>query len=569
MAHTDGHPSPHRRPRRHPAARVVGYVVICLAVVAAATFAVIRLGDGGSGSASKPSCDRPPVALSVDPRIATVVTEATADLGPWLQASDCLTVEVSSRASATTASEVARAEGQGLSAPLPDLWIPDSSVWLNLARGSKVGASRLPDPAVSVATSPVVIAMQKSRAQAMGWPDRQPSWRRLLATRDGTMQLATTDIDVDAAGLLSLDTLSGSRSSQALAGLSSRLAVPLLGDRSAAQLVVDGTADAIPSSEQDVLRANQDASDDQKLVAAYDPQLKGASLDFPLTAVRPPEGGDSAQVDHAMDVVREALLDPATQELVTAAGLRTSKGKLAKVFGEPQGVLPSVSVVTRTPPTATITSLITAWSSIGRRSRLLIVVDRSGSMAESLPGSRRTRAKLAQTSLRQVIRATAPDSDLGLWSFTTGLATGDSTVLVPIGPLGSTVEAGETRRAALLSAVDTLNPKLGGGTPLYDTVLASFRSAQKAYSYGRLNAVIVVTDGRNQDPRSISLPALLDDLKVEFDGVRPVRIIAIAYGDQVDAGILRKITDVTGGRTYQALTAKDVSGVFAQVLSDL
>ncbi len=568
MAHADVH-SPHRSPRRHRLARAVSYVVVAVAVVIAGGLAVIRLNDDGAGSVSAATCDQAPIQLSADPRIAAVVEEATSDLGPWLRADNCLVVQVSSRPSATTAAEIARAEGQGLSAPLPDLWIPDSTVWLKVAGRTKVGASRLADGTVSVATSPVVIALSRTRAEAMGWPDRQPSWKRLLGTAGGKMKLASTDIDVDAAGMLSLEMLAGSRSSRALADLSSRLAVPLLGDQTPAQLVLDNTVDAISSSELDVLTANQDAPDDNQVVAAYDPRLRGGALDFPLTAVRSSDDARSTLVEQAKAVVSEALLDPATQQLLAASGLRTALGRLADLYGERQGVLASVKPVISTPSASEIRSLMSAWSSIGRRSRLLIVVDRSGSMAQTLPGSRKTRAELAQASLDQVIRSTAPDSDLGLWSFTTGLRTGDSQVLVPIGPLSSPVTSGATRRSALLRAVGTLDPKIGGGTPLYDTVLASFRSAQAAYSYGRLNAVIVVTDGRNDDARSISLPALLDRLKLEFDGVRPVRIIAIAYGEQVDARTLERITDVTGGRTYRALTAAEVSRVFAHVLADL
>lgn len=81
--------------------------------------------------------------------------------------------------------------------------------------------------------------------------------------------------------------------------------------------------------------------------------------------------------------------------------------------------------------------------------------------------------------------------------------------------------------------------------------------------------MIVVTDGRNDDDDTITLPTLVNGLKVQYDGVQPVRLIAIAYGPGVDTVTLRHITDVTGGRTYHAVTASDVDGVFAQVLANL
>jgi hypothetical protein len=117
--------------------------------------------------------------------------------------------------------------------------------------------------------------------------------------------------------------------------------------------------------------------------------------------------------------------------------------------------------------------------------------------------------------------------------------------------------------------VGELDPKVSGGTPLYDAVLAAYRNAEANFAYGRLNALVVITDGRNEDARSISLGRLLDSLRLQFDGVRPVRIIAIGYGREADTATLGRITDITGGRTYRALTANEVDRAFAQALANL
>jgi Ca-activated chloride channel family protein len=415
-----------------------------------------------------------------------------------------------------------------------------------------------------VATSPLVLTMLRS--EASGWPARQASWKSLLAEAEGQRALATTDIDVDAAGLLSLWALTGS-STQRLLGVTSRLAVPLLGDESAAELVAAGEVDAIPSSEQDVIAANRSAPDDERVVAVYDARVR-SSLDYPLTTVTNDDADRAPVVSRAAEVLQTALLDPATQDLMAAAGLRTPDGVLAGPYGERQGVVPDAETGDRLPSVETMRALSSAWATVGRRSRLLVLVDRSGSMAATLPDSTDTRADLAQRSLRQAIGSFAPDSDVGLWSFTTGLPGGDWEVLVPTGPMASSV-GGTTRRETLLNAVDGLDPKIGGGTPLYDAVQAGYREAQADFAYGRLNALIVITDGRNEDAQSVSLTRLLDALRLEFDGVRPVRIIAIGYGEQADTANLRRITDITGGRTYEALTADEVESAFAQVLADL
>jgi Mg-chelatase subunit ChlD len=560
------HGSPHRGRPRHPwRGRVT---VLAVVVVALAVTGVLLVRSDVLDTTASAGCEPTTVTLSADPAIATLVDEATADLGPWLAEGDCFAVDVVSQQSSTTAAEIARPEGVGMSAPLPDLWLPDSSVWLDLAGASEAGDGRLADTSASVAVSPVVLAMPRDVAEAAGWPERQPSWRALLAQPEGRRALAVTDIEVDAPGMLTVSALTGSSPARLL-GLTRRLAVPLLGNRSAAQVAASGEVDAIPSSEQEVIAANRSAREADQVVAVYDARV-ASSLDFPLTAVAADGGETSDVVRRAASVVEAALLDPATQDLLAAAGLRTAGGgDLAAMYGERQGVLPEEHVGDRGPSVRAVRTLSRAWDSVGRRSRMLVLVDRSGSMAERLPGSRRTRAELAQSSLREAIQQIAPDSDVGLWSFTTGLRQGDWDVLVPTGPLDAGSTTGATRREELLGAVGGLDPEPGGGTPLYDAVLAGYRDAQRDFSYGRLNAVIVVTDGRNQDPRSISLAHLLDALRLQFDGVRPVRIIAIGYGAQADTRTLRRITDITGGRTYRTLTASQVDNAFAEVLSNL
>ena len=568
MTHVVSHGSPHRgSPRHRWLGRVLLALVICLGLLLTLLLVLRPDPVGPEAGATRPCADTR-VTLSADPAIAPLVEEATADLGPWLRTGECVAVDVVGQDSATTAAEIARPEGVGLSAPLPDLWLPDSSVWLRLAGSSRVGAQRLGDESTSVALSPVVMAMRRTAAEAAGWPGRALSWRVLLDEPEGQRDLATTDIDLDAPGLLSLSALTGD-SPQRLLTVSRRLSVPLVGDEPPARLVASGEVDAIPSSEQGVIAANRDATDRAQLAAVYDPRIR-SSLDFPLTTVSAGDAPVSDEVARAADVVEEALRDDATQDLFTTAGLRTPAGDLAGLYGVRQGVVPEVEPAARVPSVAQVRDLSAAWATVGRRSRMLVVVDRSGSMAETLPGSARTRAALAQTSLGTAIRTMAPDSDVGLWAFTTGLPGGDQEVLVPTGPLDSPLApGGPTRRSSLLAQVEQLDPRIGGGTPLYDAVLAGFRDAQRNFAYGRLNALIVLTDGRNEDARSISLDRLLDTLRLEFDGVRPVRIIAIGYGVQADTATLRRITDITGGRVYRALTADEVRTAFAEVLADL
>jgi uncharacterized protein with von Willebrand factor type A (vWA) domain len=121
-------------------------------------------------------------------------------------------------------------------------------------------------------------------------------------------------------------------------------------------------------------------------------------------------------------------------------------------------------------------------------------------MAGSLPGSATTKSVLAQHALSAVAASIAPHSDMGLWTFTASHGR-DYRVLVPLGPADSKL-GHSSRRQALLAAIGSVRPVPNGGTGLYDTTLAAFRAASNDYAYGRLNAVMVITDGRNEDPEA-------------------------------------------------------------------
>src|SRR3569833_1945395 len=69
--------------------------------------------------------------------------------------------------------------GQGAApgAVRPDAWIPDSSLWLPVARRTRLGAAAVRPSGTSIASSPLVLAAAQGRAP------NDVSWRLLLASR--------------------------------------------------------------------------------------------------------------------------------------------------------------------------------------------------------------------------------------------------------------------------------------------------------------------------------------------------------------------------------------------------
>src|SRR5262249_58126373 len=98
----------------------------------------------------------------------------------------CATVVVDPVDPADIAAAVAGQRGAtltGLGPPngkarIPDVWVADSSTWLDRIR--TVSADLLPPESPSIARSPVVLAMPVPVAKTLGWPNAKLTWAALL-----------------------------------------------------------------------------------------------------------------------------------------------------------------------------------------------------------------------------------------------------------------------------------------------------------------------------------------------------------------------------------------------------
>jgi Mg-chelatase subunit ChlD len=86
---------------------------------------------------------------------------------------------------------------------------------------------------------------------------------------------------------------------------------------------------------------------------------------------------------------------------------------------------------------------------------------------------------------------------------------------------------------------------------LYDTTLAAYKAATSSYAEGKFNALVVLTDGVNQDPGSISRGALVSELEKLSRPERPVPLIVIAVGPDADRAEAEQLAEATGGSGQQ------------------
>jgi Ca-activated chloride channel family protein len=260
------------------------------------------------------------------------------------------------------------------------------------------------------------------------------------------------------------------------------------------------------------------------------------------------------------------LLGESCQEAFVDAGLRTPDKSNKKLTVE-TGLIPDLppETVGTTSPEA-MAAALELFHSISKVATTLAVIDTSGSMEKEVAGSGgRTRLDMAVAALQEGYTLAAENSSLGLWQFSRLLEGGDDyRELVPIGPLNE-MAGGVSRRNTLIARSGEL--KAAGGTGLYDTTLAAFRTLTATYTPGRPNQVVLLTDGKNEDVGSISLDDLIATLRQEFNPERPVRLITIAYGNEADAQALQRISAVTGAKSYPALDENSISQVITNILT--
>lgn len=96
-----------------------------------------------------------------------------------------------------------------------------------------------------------------------------------------------------------------------------------------------------------------------------------------------------------------------------------------------------------------------------------------------------------------------------------------------------------------------------------------YEQARQSWAPGRLNVVIVITDGNNDDPAGISAADLLARLRAEADPLGPVTVIGVVIGPPGDPAELGRIAQATGGRSYVVTDPARIDAVFSTALGAL
>jgi Ca-activated chloride channel homolog len=587
-------------------------LVVAAVVGVVAVLGVRAITTGGEGSTADPVADRGDctvVQVAASSEKAALLRDLAAE---WSQDAEvdgrCAAVEVTSKASGGAMEALARGWDDAVDGPRPDVWSPASSSWTALLRQRTtaqdrpdlVGDAELP----SIAQTPLVIAMPQPMAEALGWPQEQLGWGDVVAlARDpqgwgslgrpwGQFKLGKTHPGFSTSGLHATV-----GAYFAATGLSSDLSDADLA-RPEVQEYVRGVEQSVVhygdttltflSNLQKADAAGQGLSYvsavtvEEKSVWDYnqgnptgDPRTLGQAPPprTPLVAIYPEEGTlvsdnpwvvlQADWVDDAKRAVAGAFLEHvqgrAAQERFAAAGFRGFDGATGPLITQENGLLADQPAVTLRPPAPPVLAAVQAsWESLRKRARVLMVLDVSGSMGQLVTGGE-SRLDLAKRAAADAVERLAPDDEIALWVFSTDLdGQRPYRQLVPFGPAGQNLPAVQGQISQLIAQ---------GGTGLYATTRAAQRVMAESFDPGRINAVVVLTDGKNEYPPDSDLESLVRELSSE-DADRQVRVFPIAYADEADLGELRRIAEASRAAVYDASDPASIDKVLTAVLAN-
>lgn len=438
--------------------------------------------------------------------------------------------------------------------------VPDSSVWLDVldrayaqrvASEEVVGSqARLTGEVTRWAVSPVVIAMWEDTARQMGWPDQPIGWVDLLdraqsdpdfkwshaATNSASGLLATLAEFYAGAGItrgLSEDLARSQRVVEYVGAIEKTVRFYGEGEWAVIQRVLgegSGFLDAFVVQEQLVVYFNQQANRPGQLVAIY-PAEGTLWEDHPLTLIE--SSALTPLQRETYRAFRQYLTSTPVQQRVLEAGYRPADLSVpidgpSSPINAIHGANPAEPQTTLQIPAPSVVQVVRdVWWLTKRHTNVYLVVDTSGSMAGN---------KLAQTkeALLTFIDQVKGDSErVGLITFASSVYEVEE-----LDELG-------LNRSQLLSAVGRLDAS--GDTALLDAVDEAYSRLQYLGDAERINAIVVMTDGRENNSYT-SLQELTRHVEESNRTGVPVVIFCIAYGSDADMWTLERIAEASGGQ---------------------
>ena len=451
----------------------------------------------------------------------------------------------------------------------PTVWSPASNVYVPVLeaewRKEHVDDLITGDPNELV-LSPVVIAMWKPMAEALGWPDEPIGWADIsdLAISDdgwaaygypewGSFKFGHTHPNYSNSGIVSIiaeayagadkqrglsmddlqsdhvrDFMAAVESSIIHYGSSTGFFATRLFERGPSYLSAAVMYENLVVAQQSKVLANDVQQIDA--VAIY-PKEGTFWSDHPYVILNAPWVTD--EMKEAAGLFEDFLLDRPQQESAIALGFRPADRGIALTspLDAQHGVDPQQPyTVLEVPSADVITGVQELWTQVKKPVDLVVVMDVSGSMAGD-------KIAAARVSLTQFIDLLYDRDRLEIITFGS-----DILAMTPLTGLGE-------KRTDITRRVSGIIE--GGDTRLYDAIQQAYEDLAANGDPHHIRAVVVLSDG--QDTASnISYRTILDEIQADSEsGGNAVKLFTVAYGGDADTGVLAELAEVTGGRQYQ------------------
>ncbi len=452
----------------------------------------------------------------------------------------------------------------------PTVWSPASSVYIPVANfeWKKSHADDLvTDTPNDLVLSPVVIAMWRPMAQALGWPDKALGWEDIaqLATSEegwsayghpewGPFKFGHTHPAYSNSGIVSII-------AEAYAGLGkqrglteSDLNSPELKDFMTgveSSVIHYGTSTGFFGDrmfERGPSYLSAAVLYENLIVVQETKRINGQSSQIPVVAIYPKEGTFwsnhpyvvvnapwvTAEQKEAAQLFEKFLLDKPQQLKSLEYGFRPADPSipLTAPLDTQHGVDPNQpQTILEVPSAPVIEGIQSLWQQTKKPVDLIVVMDISGSM-------RGDKITSARSSLMQFIQKLDDRDRLRIDLFNDQIAT-----LTPLTQIG-------TKRQQVLDSVSGIFEQ--NDTSLYDAVLQAYGDLQSEGDPKHIRAIVVLSDGQDTVSTATLQEVTAQIQATESEGGNAIKVFTIAFGSDADKVILEAIANPSGGKQYDS-----------------
>lgn len=454
-----------------------------------------------------------------------------------------------------------------LASPASDAFVKLGNAESQIKSGKDIFGATQP-----LVLSPVVIAMWKPMAEALGWGKKPISWKDIIKlAKDpkgwasygypqwGKFKFGHTHPDYSNSGLISL------------------FAEVYAGAGKVAGLTVEDvrnpqTAEYLHDIEQAVVHYGRSTGFfGHKLMDNGPGYLSAAvlyenmviesykrdNLPFPIVAIYPKEGtfwSDhpagvvnapwvSAEQKQAAEIYLQFLLDKQQQQRALAYGFRPADVQipLAAPIDARYGVNPEEPKTTLEVPSVTVMNEIKQlWYQQKRHANVVLVLDTSGSMS----GEKMDNARKGAVQLLDML---GEADNFSLLSFNSQPQWVEK---------DTKVQAGRTAAKKHIEGLFA-----SGGTALYDAIAEAHKHLSQK-SLENISAIVVLSDGADSNSQK-KLFELRNQVELDAEN-QAIRIFPIGYGSGARMEVLEQIANATQTKAYKG-TPQSINAVFREI----